>query len=670
MNKLLTNVLNKALIIVIIGILNVQLVDAQSFKAYVKAGDKAMAIGSYNTALAHYSKALGKKPDDLAVSFKYAEVARMFFAYELAETYYKRVAANDEKSKFPLAIYQLAEVKRLQGKYGEAISMYEDFLKSNPVGEHTKEAKAQIAICKWAEEQVQNPVLAKVDQLNKRVNTPYSEFAPMLAGDTLYYASLRYDNKKDEHEPPRKVSKVLHSIKGRRGRLMSRGFNLSEKHNAHVVYDKSGKQVYYTICEYVGEVKINCAIYYREKDKRRRWKKPQKLPEPINLPGFTTTQPNIGYDEQGREYLFFASDRPGGKGGLDIWYSTRSGLATFSAPQNLKALNTSADDATPFFHTPSQSLFFSSQGHRGMGGYDIFRSRRLGEQWGEVEHLGYPLNSSYNDVYFIVNQDSTAAYLSSNRLGSFYLDKENKACCNDIYKVTFLSDTSTVPPSPDSLVVTIEPPDTSVHEQPEIVIELPEPEPTTLEEFLPLALYFDNDEPDKRTRRTTTKKSYSDTYQSYYARKPQYLSVYTAPLEEEQKWEAEEELDDFFENKVRRGYEHLNLFSSILLKRLNQGEIIEIFIKGFTSPRAKSDYNLRLGKRRVSSVRNHFDRYADKVFEPFLQSKQLIISERSFGETTASTGISDDLQDERNSIYSVAASVERRVEIVEIMRSR
>ena len=114
--------------------------------------------------------------------------------------------------------------------------------------------------------------------------------------------------------------------------------------------------------------------------------------------------------------------------------------------------------------------------------------------------------------------------------------------------------------------------------------------------------------------------------------------------------EAEAGLEEFFEEKVRRGHDYLLLFSDILLKRLEAGEDVEIFIKGFTSPRAKSNYNLALGQRRVSSVKNHFRSHLDRVFKPYLDSGQLKLTERSFGETTASTSISDDLNDQRNSI--------------------
>ena len=190
--------------------------------------------------------------------------------------------------------------------------------------------------------------------------------------------------------------------------------------------------------------------------------------------------------------------------------------------------------------------------------------------------------------------------------------------------------------------------------------------PETLEDFLPLALYFDNDEPDKRTLRTSTKKSYEESYLKYISRKDDFLKAYTKGLQGEDRVASEEAIGEFFDTHVERGYTFLGRFSEILLKRLESGESVEIFIKGFTSPRAEKTYNLALGKRRINSLRNHFDTWRDGIFAAYLKKGQLKISERSFGEATADESISDDLVDLRNSVYSIGASRERRVEIVEV----
>ncbi len=469
------------------------------------------------------------------------------------------------------------------------------------------------------------------------------------------------------HDPPRKIAKVLMSLRGSKGRTMKRSFNENLKHTAHTTFSKDGNRIYYTICDYKENAEIRCQLYYREKDSRKRWGKAQKMPEDINLSDYTFTHPNIGTNEKtGEETLYFVSNRPGGKGKLDIWYCTVLKNGKFSEVKNINKINTAENDITPFYQNTTQTLFFSSDGYRSMGGYDIYKTKINDDELTEPEHTGYPLNSSYNDVYFTINKDSTLAYFSSNRLGSMYLDETNKSCCNDIYKVTFKTTDSIdlIPPVDDSLTLVFEIPDPEPI-PPDPTEEIP---PSTLEDFLPLALYFDNDEPDKRTRRTITKKSYAETFMKYYDRKRDFVNEFSSGVPEGERTAAKININLFFENKVKRGFDYLDLFSQILLQRLEEGEKVEIFVKGFTSPRAKSDYNLHLGKRRISSVKNHFKTYNNSVFQSYLEKGQLIISERSFGETTVAEGVNDDLENQRLSIYSVEASLERRVEIVEIKR--
>ncbi len=637
----------------------------QSFRAYVKAGDQAIEQSDYYAAMYYFENALERKPNDLPTLYKTAEAARLFNAYEEAVKYYTKVVKKDKTGLFPLAYFWLGKMTKQMGDYEGAIKYFEDYL-NQPGGDppYLAKARTEITSCEQAQLALQSPAEVDVVQMNKRINTAYSEFGAYQSGDTLYYTSYRYDKKAKGNVPERKISKVLISIRGSKGRTLRRGFNSDEKHTAHTTFNSDQSRIYYTVCDFVEEsAAIRCQLFFREKDSRKRWKSSGlALPGSINMPGFTATHPSIGYDSiLQTEVLYFVSDRPGGKGGLDIWWSTWDQEKNkFSDPKNLEQINTTADDITPFFHQASQILYFSSEGYDGLGGFDIYQTNR-GPEWGRVEALKPPINSSYNDIYYFLNQDGETGYLSSNRLGSFYLDRRNKTCCNDIYTFKPKPPTSPVDSVPSPTVTKIPP-----VEQP-IVTTTPMV-PETLEDFLPLALYFDNDEPDKRTRRTTTRKTYEDTFEKYYARKDQYQQAFADALDEDDRAEAEGLIDAFFEDEVKRGYDFLFKFSEILLKRLEAGDEVEIFIKGFTSPRAQSDYNLQLGQRRISSLRNHFSTYSEGIFLSYLQSGQLTITERSFGETTASQDVSDDLADLRNSIYSPAAARERRVEIQEIKR--
>ncbi len=655
---------------------------AQGLKAYIKAGDKAFENKDYSAALQHYKTALEFDNDNIDVFYQYAEVARNFYAYPIAEEYYLKVLNDREDGQFPELYYQLAMVKKGEGEYGAAQEYFQKYIaeQGSSGSDLVLKARNEVANCKWAAELMKEAEDLKIQHLDKKINTPYSEFGAIQRGDTLYYSSFRFEDKKDTQQPRRRIAKVLTSLNGAKGRTLRRKFNVESKHTAHTTFSKNGKRIYFTQCEYLSGINIRCAIYYREMDSKKRWGKAKKIKEPINLEGYTNTQPHIAIDESGKETLYFVSDRPDGKGKLDIWSASISPTGKFGKVENVSSINTAENDITPFYHQTSQTLYFSSDGYQGLGGYDIFKAEKKENEWSKASHTGYPLNSSFNDIYYSLNEEGTRAYFSSNRLGSMYLNKNNKACCNDIYKVNYQEEE---PPKEEPPVVIEEPTPpieaepTPQPTEPKVVttvppkvVTIPVPqEPTTLEDFLPLALYFHNDEPDRRTRKTTTKKTYGETYDSYIALQSLYKTEYTRPLHEDDVYDAEVEIDDFFYQKVEKGYRHLGLFSNILLTRLQQGEQVEIFIKGFTSPRAKSDYNELLAKRRISSVNNHFRNYQNGIFLKYLNTKQLIISERAFGETTAAQSISDRLDDQRNSIYSVPAASERRVEIVEIRRS-
>lgn len=633
---------------------------AQSLQSYKKAAEKALAINDYNAALLYLNKALTIEPNDVGLQYQYAKVAQEFNAFELAEEYYEKVLSSKEKQSFPTAYFGLALVKKQMGKYEEAIDNFAKFMSIKAVNQNKrqlKQAQEEIKVCQWAKNLLMIDTI-KISHLDKNVNTSYSEFAPFLRGDSLYYSSFRFQNKKDSNEPPRRITKVLLSEENQKGKTLRYGFNVPEKHTANIAFSQDGKRVYFTICDFVVGAQISCNIYYREKDKRNRWKKKATaLPKFINSDKYTSTHPTIGYDStRQKEILIYSSTRPGGQGKSDLWLSEIDGKE-FGKPVNLAAINTAENEITPFYHSPSQSLFFSTDGYPSLGGYDVYQSLQDSLSWMPPNHLSKPINSSYNDLYYFLDLNAQKGYLASNRIGSNYLDRSNKTCCNDIYELNFIDTSQPTAPEPP-VVITEEPPKKETPAPPK--------EPTTLEEFSPFALYFDNDEPDKRTRRTTTKKDYETTYNTYYERRSEYMQEYAAPLPEEDRYEAEFLMEDFFESEVKKGYLMLFRFSDILLKRLKGGDRVEIFVTGYTSPRAQSDYNVNLGKRRVSSVRNHFAAYADGVLLDYLNAGKLLITERSYGETTAAAGVSDDLEDVRNSVYAIGAAKERRVEIVEV----
>jgi len=659
---------------------------AQSLKSYERAGDDAFKKKDYGAAIQHYATILQRDADNMSVLWKYAECARIFYAYPEAEKSYRRIESSEKQRKhYPLLHYRLGEVKKGQGDYAAAIGLFESFLAENPKSEpdFISKAKTEIEFCRLAQALSGNPEKVEIKHLGKEINSPFSDFAPAVMGDTLFFSSYRFDKKGDKSKPKNKITKIMISARGGRAREPGRGFPVADTaHIAHTAFSPDGHYVFFTICKNVNASDIRCELWLTVIDRRNRWLPPIRLPEPVNMKGYTTTQPSIGYDEKAQgPVLWFASDRPGGSGKLDLWSlpldtvffcpcnlplpgKKITRLPNFQQPVNAVALNTPENDGTPFFHAGSQKLYFSSDGRPGLGGYDIFSTQKSGDQLSAPENMGAGINTSYNDLYFYLRADGVNGYLSSNRPGSFYLDESNKACCNDLFSFK-LPKTEKPPksPAPDSIPMIAQ---KNRPMQPDTPAVVPIPIPPKLQDFVGLPLYFDNDEPDKRTNRTYTKKSYEETVQRYLERQSEYRERFSSGLTDTRREAAEILTDDFFENEVRQGFDRLGQLCDLLLARLQKGEQIEVIIKGFTSPRARSDYNLNLGRRRISSVRNQFNTFADGALQKSIQSGQLKILEASFGETTVRSGISDNLTDERNSIYHPDAARERRVEIVEI----
>ncbi len=159
----------------------------------------------------------------------------------------------------------------------------------------------------------------------------------------------------------------------------------------------------------------NYDLYYSEYD-GFEWSTPKPLPGKINRNDSWESQPSLSSD--GR-VLFFASDRPGGYGGSDIWYSTRKSDGSWNDPVNMGAtINTAKNERSPFLHTDSKTLYFSSNGHDGLGGQDIFYSKMNDKkQWIEPKNIGYPINTENDEVDFFVSLDGKTGYFSSNNYG-------------------------------------------------------------------------------------------------------------------------------------------------------------------------------------------------------------------------------------------------------------
>jgi len=815
--------MNRTIIISILALLVGPQLQSQTLKAFLKAADEAIVKKDYHNALYYFGEATEFDTSNLEVKYNYGESAKQFNAYSIAEKEFSDIVKYDESNAYPDAPFHLAHVQQNMGKYEEAKRNYELYISENSGDDPKKIAKAEkeIEAIDWAIENQENPVQGvTVTHLDTGVNTPYSDFGAVEKDDELYYSSLRF-NRKDDNNPNRLYSKILteSGLENSSEETEEPEEKVTRKsrsddqvqqflHEAHTSFNQDGSKMYYTICNYENSYDIKCDIYVRTVTEKGFNTKGTKLPSHINAAASTSTHPNIAFDAiTGKEILYFVSDREGGQGALDIWYSELDG-DTFGAPINLSEVNTIENEVSPFFHTNSGTLYFSSDGYLGMGGYDIFESAIVDDNFTTPQNLKAPRNTSFNDLYYTLNEEGTKAYFSSNRTGSLYLDEGFESCCYDIYQADieeieveldaltfdgltneellgarvriydavtdellfeklnslghdhkfklkcgkqytiitdapgFETDTTALnlkdcekpitkkiylSPIEGRLDVTtlLAPENTALNGATVTLYDLSNPDSKpivlthtnanlfqfdilggreyklvaerdgfetktitfkaidfidgvitkeiifdkviiNLNEYLPVTVYFDNDHPDRRSRKLYTAQSYTDTYYPYIAKKQEFMDNYSKTLSGDLKASASNNVDNFFESDVKYGYSRMKLFIDKLLERLKAGEVIELSLKGFASPKAANKYNLALGQRRIWTIKNELLTHASGDLRPFIDAGKLQVLEISYGEEASPRDISDSYNNKRLSVYSVEASKERKAEIVRV----
>ncbi len=628
------------------------LVYAQKLKTLIADGDKAFADNDFFSASIYYNKALMQDSTDANIQYKYAEASRLNFDIDIADHWYAKVYKTDPQGKlYPECAFWLASLKKSKGKYKDAKKLFDKYAKKNKKKKDSyfvKKAVQEIASCDYAQLLVSTPNKeVSIIHLDSSINSKVSEYAPIQFDSVLYFSSLRNKGDRDKKHDIN-YNKVYTSIQKNssweKAKELDSIVNMEGIHNANTAFNKDHSQAFISRCQQKNAQDFECEIYSSE-FKNGHWQTLKKLPETINQKGATNTQPSVGMIN-GEEVLFFSSNRGGGAGKMDIWYSKMKGDEYSAAINAGNKINTLEDEITPYYHATTNELYFSSTWHKGLGGFDIFKVTYTNNQPGEPQNLGVPVNTSYNDIYFSINNTGSAAFLSSNRLGSFFEEKES--CCNDIYM--FKRPTIVSPPE--------------VIDSTKLVV-------AQMKLLVPLTLYFHNDEPDKKTLATVTTKNYKKTYEDYTALRSIYKNEYGKGAKSGEIERANDDINSLFEDSVDAGMQDLDKFALLLVKVLKDREKVVITIKGFCSPLASTDYNINLAKRRISSLRNYFSEYQNGMFLKYIDNKNadegsISFIEQEVGELKARTYVSDDYYDTKNSIYSPAAALERKIQIIAI----
>ncbi len=301
-----------------------------------------------------------------------------------------------------------------------------------------------ITCCRQGKIMISNPVDVQIINLGPPINTEGSEYVPVISADesVLIYTYKGTKSKgglRDEYGRPdpkgQYYEDIYHSYKMQETWLapeknklfyatvfsttIQEGINTSG-HDASIALSADGQKLFIYKDSDVG----SGDIYMSELD-GLSWTYPVKLNININS-DYWEGSASLSADEN---VLYFTSEKPGGFGGKDIYKSVKREDGIWGEAENLGAIiNTSEDEDAPFIHPDGKYLFFSSKGHRGMGGYDIYISEYTDKgKWTSPENIRYPINTTADDIYFVVTGSGEHAYYSSGRIGGYG--------GQDIYKV-------------------------------------------------------------------------------------------------------------------------------------------------------------------------------------------------------------------------------------------
>ena len=488
----------------------------------------------------------------------------------------------------------------------------------------------------------EDSIIVTIKPLPSSVNSSFSEYACRLLSDsTFLFTSLRNDAAEDvEHFFETNWYCYLYESKAlSNGRFVSvkpksSSVNHPKYFNSNFCLSEDGQRMILTRCVRVGEGDLRCDLWHTEKH-GANWQKPKRLPSVINENDCSAMQPCL-VEYPDYEVLYFVSDRPGGYGKTDIWYSICKN-GHYQQPVNLgPVINTDGEEVTPFYDKSANVLYFSSDEHLSMGDFDIFCSEGALGRWMTVQHLDRPFNSVYNDFYFAVNQDGKSAFFSSNRPYRDMVDDDT--CCNDIFYVEWSK------PQKDTVVL---PPEPDIHEK--------------IASVLPITLYFQNDCPDPKSVSDTTEQDYLSLYNAYIGDIQEYIQKSGQGLTGEEQRRAMYAVAGFMRDSVQTGYARLLLLQQYLTEAMMNGDTVNLVISGYASPLHNSEYNKHLSSRRIVSLLNYLRKADDGQLLPYLTGERPGLRLQVYPEGAVNHTFETD--EVRETVFGLRAAKDRRIVI-------
>lgn len=327
--------------------------------------------------------------------------------------------------------YQLALARHRQERFAEEITLLDHYRTLTGRDVPSEEVDRQIAIANTARDLIADPVHLRIRNMGSAINSPAHDYCPLVTADasTIYFTSRRPGTMGGQQDESGQYYEDIYTAQ-RKDDMWTRAINIqapvnSAMQDATVGLSPDGNEM---IIYRASDLVPDGDLFITQKA-QGVWGMPERMTDQINSKAH---EPSATISPDGSE-IYFSSDRPGGFGGRDLYRIRRLPNGQWSLPLNLgPKINTRYDEDAPFMHSDGTTLFFSSNGHKTMGGFDIFKAGLLDPDmnvWDEPENMGYPLNTVNDDIYFCLSEDGQTGYFSSERAGGLG--------GQDIYEVVF-----------------------------------------------------------------------------------------------------------------------------------------------------------------------------------------------------------------------------------------
>jgi Tol biopolymer transport system component len=384
--------------------------------------DKLINDGNFDLAIEIGKTQLSVQGDDPDLNFKigYSYMNTVLYKH-LAIPYFVKSSqsfnqSNPKSEMAILASFYLGQAYHKNYEFEKALKIFNSLREIVSRKKMIERIDEEIKQCEVGIKLKKEPVEMEVVNLGKNINSGYSEHSPVISADesVMIFTSRRKpaDNSEIKRDGQYHEDIYLSRFDGAEWEVpvsISKNIN-TDAHEASISISADGQELF-IYNEADGGTILSSKL------EGEVWSKPQNLGSEINT-RWRETHASISADGK---YLYFTSDRPGGYGGLDIYVSKREKNGEWGKAENLgPQINTSDDEESPFIHFDGTTLYFSSKGHPTMGGYDIFYSKKqYYNGWTKPENLGYPVNTTENDAFFVTNPDGKRAYYASYQNNGF-----------------------------------------------------------------------------------------------------------------------------------------------------------------------------------------------------------------------------------------------------------